>query len=284
MLTLTRDTKRLTIIVTYIFLLLAIGTGVYFVVRPAPTCIDGKQNQGESGVDCGGICGRVCVETVTGEPLIIREAVAFPAGEGQYDAVMRVTNPNNAIGAKTFRYRLELVDGSGQVVAMTSGESWALPQETKTLLAFHLEPSATPAKAVLTIEATEWTRLSNYDIEPKLGVYNQQYESSRRSGEFGVATGLVINESDYDFRVATIKVILRDGSGKPLAINQTDRRTFLVGEQHSFRLTWPTPFGGEVSYVDVVADADVYRSDTFLRRYLPVVHPTRQSTMEGIGF
>lgn len=141
------------------------------------------------------------------------------------------------------------------------------------LLAFRLEPSAPPAKAVLTIEDTEWTKLTNYDIEPKLGVYNPAYEATGRSGEFGVATGLIVNESDYDFRLVSIKVVLRDDKGKPLAVNQTDRRTFLVDEQHSFRLTWPAPFGGTVAQVEVVADADVYRSDNFLRRYLPLVQP-----------
>lgn len=270
MLTLTRDTKRLTIIVIYIFAFLGMGLGMYMWLRPAATCFDGKQNQNEGGIDCGGICSQMCIENVTGQPLVIEEATAFLAGEGSYDAVMRVTNPNNAVGAKTFRYRLELLDARGQVVGETKGESWVLPQETKTLLAFGVVASESPAKTVLTIEDVTWTKLVNYDIEPKLGVYNQTYLPSSRSGELGgVATGLITNESDYDFRLVTIKVVLRDASGKPLAINQTDRRTFLSGEQHSFRLVWPAPFGGGVSTVEVVADADVYRSDNFLKRYIP---------------
>lgn len=283
MLTLTRDTKRLTIIVIYIFLFLGMILGGYLWVRPNPSCFDGKQNQNEGGVDCGGVCTQACVESVTGQPLVIDEATAFSAGEKSYDAVMRVTNPNNAVGAKTFRYKLELLDQRGQVVSETTGESWALPQETKTLFAFGLVTSEPPVKAVLTIEDVIWTKLVNYDIEPKLGVYNQTYTTSLRPGELGgVATGLITNESDYDFRLVTIKVVLRDASGKPLAINQTDRRTFLSGEQHSFRLVWPVLFGGTVSTVEVTADADVYRSDNFLKRYIPASRsqelvPTRSS-------
>lgn len=269
MLTLTRDTKRLTIIVIYIFLFLGIGIGIYFWVRPAPTCFDGKQNQNEGGVDCGGVCALACAENVVGQALVIREATAFPVGEGQYDVVMQVTNPNNAVGAKTFRYTLALLDETGKTLVETVGESWALPQETKTLLAFGLTTATPPAKTLLTIGEVDWTRLTNYDVEPKLGIYNEAYQATPRPGEFGVATGLIINESDYDFRLVTIKVVLRDAVGKPLAINQTDRRTFLSREEHAFRLPWTAPFGGQVAKVEVTADADVYRSDNFLKRYLP---------------
>lgn len=269
MLSLTRDTKRLTIIVIYVFLFLGGVLGTYLLVRPVPSCFNGKQNQNEGGIDCGGVCSQACMENVTGEPLVIEEATAFLAGDGTYDAVMRVTNPNNAIGAKLFHYTLKLLDERGEVLVATTGESWVLPEETKTLLAFGLQTNVKPEKSLLTIDSVTWTKLINYDIEPKLGVYNQAYARSSQPGEFGVATGLVTNESDYDFRLVTIKVILRDQVGKPLAANQTDRRTFLAGEQHSFRLPWPTPFGGEVASVDVAVDADVYRSDNFLKRYLP---------------
>lgn len=270
MLTLTRDTKRLTIIVIYIFLFLGLGTGGYFLFRAAPTCLDGKQNQDESGVDCGGVCATACMETVMGEPIVIREVAALPVENGAYDVVARIYNPNNTVGAESFVYTIRLLDGTGNEVASVSNSSWILPQETKTLLAFALPVTSLPTKATLEITEAKWERLTNYDGKPKLGVYNKRYEPGKRPGEFGgIVMGLVTNESGYDFRLVTIKVILRDEQGEPLAINQTDRRTFLVGEQHEFRLTWPTPFPGEVATVETEVDADVYRSDNFLRRYLP---------------
>ena len=102
MLTLTRDTKRLTIIVIYIFLFLAIGTGGYFLFHAAPTCMDGKQNQDETGIDCGGICAMACMETVIGEPIVIREVMVLPVENGVYDVVARIYNPNNTVGAESF--------------------------------------------------------------------------------------------------------------------------------------------------------------------------------------
>lgn len=270
MLTLTRDTKRLTIIVIYIFLFLGLGTGGYFLFRPAPTCMDGKQNQDETGVDCGGICAVACMETALGEPLVIREVTALPVENGAYDVVARIYNPNNTIGAESFAYTIRLFDSAGNEVGSVKDISWILPQETKTLLAFAIDASTQPTKATLEITDMEWKRLTDYDGRPKLGVYNKRYEAGKQAGEWGgVALGLVTNESGYDFRLVTIKVILRDKNGEPLAINQTNRQTFLVGQQHEFRLTWPAYFSGEVDTVETEIDADVYSSDNFLRRYLP---------------
>jgi len=270
MLTLTRDTKRLTIIVIYIFLFIGVGTGLYFLLRPAPTCFDGKQNQNETGIDCGGVCANACLETATGESLVVREVTALPVGDDTYDVVGRIYNPNNTVGAESFTYTIRLLDASGTEVGSTSQTGWVLPQETKSLLVFSLPASSKPSKATLEITDVHWERLTNYDGRPKLGVYNKRYETTGRGGEYGgVALGLVTNESGYDYRLVTVKVIARDAEGEPLAINQTDLRTFLVGQQREFRLPWPVPFAGKIDMIDVEVDADVYHSDNFLRRYLP---------------
>ncbi len=270
MLTLTRDTKRLTIIVIYIFLLLGLAIGGYFLWRPEPTCFDAKQNQNETGIDCGGVCALACVQIAVGESLVIREVTALPVENGTYDAVARIYNPNNAVGAESFTYTIRLFDGSGNEVGSATEKSWILPQETKTLLSFALDVSAKPTKATLEIKDVVWRQLTDYDGRPKLGVYSKRYEAGQQPGEWGgVVLGLVTNESGYDFRLVTIKVILRGKDGEPLAINQTNRQTFLVGQQHEFRLTWPAPFPGDVAMVETEIDADVYHSDNFLRRYVP---------------
>ena len=34
---------------------------LFFLLYETPTCFDGKQNQEEIGIDCGGPCVRLCV-------------------------------------------------------------------------------------------------------------------------------------------------------------------------------------------------------------------------------
>lgn len=270
MLTLTRNTKRLTIIVIYIFLFLGLGIGVYALVRPAPTCFDGQQNQNESGIDCGGVCAKACVETVTGQPLVVRSVTALPLGDDLYDVVAEINNPNTLVGASDFQYVIRLTDATGQVVGTEEGRSWILPAEDKTLLALNMRATGMPTKATIELSAVTWTKLTSYLAEPKIGIYHQAYTTTGRPGERGgIATGLIVNESNYDFRTVVIRIILRDAAGQPVGVNQTDRRTFRVGEQHDFRLPWPNPLKGDVVKVDVDVDVDVYQSDAFIRQYAP---------------
>ena len=63
-----------------------------------------------------------------------------------------------------------------------------------------------------------------------------------------------------------MKVVLRDASGKPLAINSTEMSTMPSKGQRDFRLVWPTIFPGEVKNVEMLVDADIYHSENFIKQ------------------
>ena len=267
MLTLTRDTKRLTIITIYCLLFLVIGVGLYLVFKPKPTCFDGKQNQNERGIDCGGICTMVCMEKIVGNDLLVREITFVPGDRGRYDVVARIFNPNNDIGAASFRYALFLRDESGKELVRVTGENFILPQETKTLLALNLEPQQVPAKAVIELSDFDWKRLREYRAKPELNIYSKRYIGKPDPAVFGAVIGTLVNESVYDFRKIQIKVVLRDAAGLPLAANQSDMQTVNVGREQDIRIVFPQPFAGTVAQVDIEAEANIYDQDNFLQRY-----------------
>ena len=75
------NTKRKKIVIIFIYLtfFLLFSLSLYFYFKPQPSCSDGKQNQNEQGVDCGGVCVQEC-DIVKAQPLIIGETGAVPAG------------------------------------------------------------------------------------------------------------------------------------------------------------------------------------------------------------
>ncbi len=267
MLTLTRDTKRLTIIAVYFLIFFVLGTGGYLAFKPQPSCFDGKQNQNEEDIDCGGICTLACVEEVIGNDLLVREITFIQTGEGKYDIVARIFNPNNDIGAGRFRYALSLKDASGNEVARVAGMNFILPQETKSLLALNLESAALPTKAVIELSDFGWQRLRGYQAKPELNIYSKRYVEQPDPTVFGAVTATLVNDSVYDFRTVELKVILRDAKGNPLAVNQSQMQTVTVGREQDIRLVFPEPFAGTVANVEIEAEADIYDSDNFLKRY-----------------
>ena len=264
-----RRTKQFIIAFIFWGSVIAFFTALYFgFFYTAPTCFDGKWNQDEQGIDCGGSCS-ACQETVVGEDFLFEETSVLPGGDGRYDVFAKVRNPNSDIGATSFHYVFEIKDASGAVLATDTGESSLLPRETRYLMSIGLASSSVPATASIKVSDVSWEKFSGFGTSTLFSVYDQRFELLYDGTGFGAASGLVANESPYDFRSVYVKVILRDSTGKAIAFNKTKLDSLVSHEQRDFRLVWPTAFAGTVARVEVEADADFYHADSFINQYLP---------------
>jgi len=259
--------KRVKIVSVAIVFLALVGTILYFSTKPKETCSDKKRNQGETGVDCGGPCG-ACAEIFSPEALLVREAAFVPGNSSsEYDVVAKVYNPNDTIGASEIGYDIILRDSTGSEVGRASGTDSLLPQETRTLLSIGVRTSGAPASAEVSFRDARWQRFSGYQERPPLTVYRTRFDKISSGPFFGEAFGTLRNDSTFDFRAVTVKVVLRDASGRPVAINQTEVNTLLSGDVRDFTLRFPKAFPGEVSTVETEADVDFFHEENFIRRY-----------------
>ena len=94
------STKRQLLIV-FILLATFLAALAFFAlpyILKAPTCSDKKQNGGESGIDCGGPCVKLCLSQVNDLKVIWQRA--FKVTSGAYDVLAYVTNQNYDAGIK----------------------------------------------------------------------------------------------------------------------------------------------------------------------------------------
>ncbi len=262
-----RVLKRIIVIAIFLSILLGVGWLVYFIVKPKETCTDGIQNQREEGIDCGRVCQNQCLRPITTNDLEVRETAMVYGGPGKTDALVSVRNPNDEAGASSFRYRIEVVGKNGETVAR-EGASFILPQETKYLLEIGI-PIVDAESIRAVFSEYRWERFTGYQEKPPFSVLNRRYEQVSSGTGFGRAFGIVRNDSTFDFRTIAIKVILRDANGKAIAFNRTVQNTMKSGESREFDLLWPTGFPGTVARVETEIEADVFRSENFLKQYLP---------------
>ncbi len=253
----------------YLLLFAFLGWVIYLIARPDPTCFDGKQNQNEEGVDCGGVCGACAAILPDLENMEIQESAIVYGGPGRYDVLAKLYNPNFEYGARSFAYTFAIKDENGQVLAERQGYGFILPRETKYVIETQLASEALPKKISFEIRDVQWQKLEDYKEKPTLSIRNQQYNQVSSGPFFSEAKGLLINESPYDFESVIIKVVLRDAENKPIALNSTEMRTIVSGERRDFRLVWPTAFPSEYASMEAEAEADVYHSENFTRQYLP---------------
>src|SRR3989344_5052289 len=109
------------------------GFWIYDSFRSVPTCFDKIQNQGEEDVDCGPVCGNVCLSSL--KSIEGRNSHLFKIkeenGGSDFDALFRVSNPNTQFGSAWVNYELTLFDGQGQALLQKPGRFYILPGQTK---------------------------------------------------------------------------------------------------------------------------------------------------------
>jgi len=124
-----RRMKQLIYGVGFLLVFAGIIWGVYVaVIRPEPTCFDGRQNSKETGIDCGGPC-EPC-EQKYATSVRVGYIGIFKAGERTV-AIAELQNPNDEYGFRELRYTMTAVDASGASVGSTSGSTFLYDKNTK---------------------------------------------------------------------------------------------------------------------------------------------------------
>jgi hypothetical protein len=262
-----RIIKRTIIILVYILIFSAIGAAFYFLFRTQPTCSDGKLNQGEEKVDCGGPCQK-CEEIPKIENAQILEKSLIPAGSNRYDALVKIKNPNSLFGIENLGYTFNFLDASGKVIGQREGTSFLLPAETKYIFVFNLDLAEKPDSVDFRIKSYRWQKFSDYE-EPNIASYQKEFSFISGGPGFAQLKLKIQNKSGYDFKKITTKAVLRDRQGSPVAINETNNNDVRINEEREVNFQWSEPFSQDIDVqnIEVEEEANVFSDDNFMKKY-----------------
>ena len=108
-------------IVFLLIIIIVIGVPTYFTFFNKPaTCFDNRQNQNETGVDCGGVCTKACVADVIENPIVLWSR-AFPIANGKYNLVAYLQNPNIDYVSEPFTYVFSIFDENNVLIGSREG-------------------------------------------------------------------------------------------------------------------------------------------------------------------
>lgn len=266
----TRKIKRNLIISTYIILFAAFIFGVYFFIKPNPTCEDGIKNQLEEDVDCGGPCAP-CEEAHSIEDLKIKKIEWVDTATNKFDTVVTIENSNSLFGASTIKYKLKYLDGAGQLITESPWlKDFILPQQEKYLLVQEAEVLKNPAKIEVEIEEVIWKKFSNKEQNPRLEVISTEFSNSFRQDPSGFyrVTGTLVNESPVDCETIKIKIVLRNDNGRLLATNSQVVNTLHSKEKRDFNVPFPSDYNMlEVTKVEIKPETNIFNSDNLIHFY-----------------
>lgn len=243
-------TRRRTITVFVVIMLFGLFFGLpyWLTHRVAPTCYDGKQNQNEQGIDCGGACAFVCQGGA--KELKIVWTKVFPVRAGVYDVVAYVENTNFDIGTPKLPYVAKLYDASGAVIAEKAGETYTEPNERFAIFVGNIRTGDKVAvKGGIEIPNTfRWETASKpthiFSIEDKV------LTGSDRKPKL---TALLRNDTPEVFHNIDVTAVIYDAKGEPIGVSSTVVEKIEKSSAEKLFFTWPAPF----NYVSEVAQCEL---------------------------
>jgi hypothetical protein len=264
-----RRRKQTIIVLIILFFLGLLGTGIYFKwFYQKPTCFDGKQNQKETGIDCGGPC--IPCERLTIRDPEIKWVKFLELQNKVYDLVAQVDNSNPNFGLEKFKYTFKIYDETGVLIEEQAGASFILPAEKKYLIEGNVAVGKKIGKVELNLEKlskNDWKKLKENFESPDIYVHDRQFQYLENQVGSARASGTIKNNSDFDFETITVAVVLSDENKEIVGVNKTEVKTVLAGEERYFSVLWFTPFAAAVKSAEMMPGTNLFLDENFMRRY-----------------
>jgi hypothetical protein len=237
-----------------IYIAIIVLAVLLFVVLPtaiklykAPTCFDGKQNQTEQGVDCGGSCTLLCRSQYV--PLTVLWSRFSKVDDGVYNVLAYIENPNLNAEAKNLDYVFKLYDKDGILLRERTGRTFVPANKIMTVFEADLLTGkqipqrvefSFPSQAVWLKQETSANNLSITQ-----SVITREDSSPRLSA---VITNKTINEIKNIEAVG----IVYNAEGNTIAFSRTIIQTIAGKDTKEINFNWPKPFPETYSRTEIV--------------------------------
>ncbi len=220
---------------------------VFSLFYKAPSCFDNKQNQNETGVDCGGLCERVC-EFETVAPIVLW-ARGIEVGAGMYDAVARIENQNVNAGISRLPYSFKLYDDGGILIAERRGVTFINPNEQFTLFEGAIKTGKRiPVRTFFEFLASpQWTRVKQVPLllEIQNQVLTEEQTRPRLRAE-------IINNGLEPVGGIVLTALVFNEENNAIAASKTEIDVLAPREQKTVSFIWPNAFPNGGTRIEIV--------------------------------
>lgn len=187
-----------------------------FFNKPA-TCFDGKQNQDELGIDCGGACSLFCPFEVA-DP-IVHWSRSLQSGDGMYDAVALIENPNVNAGVEEAPYSFKVYDSNNILIVEREGKTFINPNDRLVVLESGLATGERlPARTLFEFRGElKWIRAEGG--KPLLRVEREALDTTQIQPRLKATLS---NQSLEDLEDVVVTVLLYDKNDNVIAVSKTE--------------------------------------------------------------
>ncbi len=198
----------------------------------------------------------------TPKDLTIENKEIIDRGDGKYDIVITISNPNQNIGAIDLKYKISLNDTKTEI----EGQSFIMPNRATRIVELGVESKTQIRKIDISLEEIKWQKIKQNDLDnftknifetkdAKANI-NPDDQTLRNWAEFTVK-----NTSPYNLKKSKFYALLYLGS-KIVAINEIEQNYFKSGEERKLQSSWyyqiPSYATLEIEYATNLLDKNNY--------------------------
>ncbi len=241
--------RRLFILLTLgsviaVFLVIALTAAFY----KAPSCVDGVQNQGEAGIDCGGPCPYLCTAEEQSPTVLFTQPL--PNGSGRTDIIASVENKNIDAAARNVPYSIMLYGPGQSFLKEITGTLDLPPGATVPVYVPGALYGGEVASAFLDIASSspKWFALpSDPRIVPAVGATNIGGTASAPRIE-----AVLTNPSVTMLTDVLVIILVRGTNGNVIAASQTVVPALPAQGRGIATFTWNSAFSDTPASIEVV--------------------------------
>ena len=221
----------------------------YFYV--AASCFDNAQNGEERGVDCGGVCARICAFDVTMPS--VEWARSFRVTDGQYNAVAYVENNNQLAATPEIAYTFSLYDADG-LITERSGVTILPPDSSYPIFEGRIATgNRIPTRTILDLKPAElW--LPAQVGRNQFSIIDRNLQGADTQPRLDV---LIANNELTEAREVEVVATIFDANGNALTASRTFVDEFQPREEREIAFTWPEPIATTLRSCEVPTDVVV---------------------------
>ena len=220
---------------------------VISIIYEAPSCLDQKLNQDETGIDCGGSCAYLCAHEVQ-EPRVTF-ARTIENGSGRTDVIAYIENRNQNAEAKDARYTVEVFDEAGTLLGTKEGMIDLPARSTVSLFVpgIYQGLGAAPRAFVSFADDTKWRNARGGENAITVT------QADLVLGDKPRVNAVLSNISPTAIYNKTVIATVFDQEGVAIAASQTVVREISGQGTATAVFTWNQPFQRTAARVEVTS-------------------------------
>jgi hypothetical protein len=215
----------------------------------APSCLDNTQNQGETGIDCGGPCSHLCTVTeVAPSVRFVRQVSPVP---GRTDVIAYIDNSNVDAAVRGATFTINLYGPDNVLVASKQGTTDIPPRSAiPVYIPNFYSGNQTVSNAFLNFDEPSlfWYQYKDDRVLPTL----VNYDTSNLTTSPQV-TAVMKNSSARPLLDVKLVATVFAADGNAIAASQTVLHSIPAQGTAQAVFTWNTPFSAPPARIEVVS-------------------------------